>query len=76
MTNKLTLIFKTIDTSSLKLDLLVKKKKIGIEQFENISHANNSGESSPSLALGPVFASYCPCEMSHIGMPNVSEALS
>lgn len=26
MTNKLTLIFKMIDTSSLKLDLLIKKK--------------------------------------------------
>lgn len=46
-----------IDTSSLKLDLLIKKKKVDIEHFKNISHANNSGRSSPSLALGPVFGS-------------------
>lgn len=75
MTNKLTLIFKMIDTASLKLDLLIKKKN-GIEHFKNISDANHSGRSSPSLARGPVFASYCPCEMSHIGMPTISEALS
>lgn len=44
MTNKLTLIFKTIDTSSLKLDLLVKKKKLALNNSKTFPTPTTQGK--------------------------------